>query len=738
MAGSAFPSPFVRGNSTFSDLLALVTVTVLTAPPLLDRGEMVRETDTTTETTGTETPGTETSAGAGAGGAAGAAAHATGTSVHATGERAVAIGGSNSGIVVTGDHNVVLTHSGYEEIPSLRELPLMEAPVLAGSPPVTLFGREELVDTVVEELTAGHSVQLDGKEHVGKKAITDAVHARLAARGTRGHVLMPPTGEGHTLQGVYDRLARAFFGRELLREVDETILHAAVAEAPSTLITLIDCDLSREDLTRLLRTFPTCVFLITSPRPTLPAPGVTHQVQPLGRAAAVKLLSNELGLPLGPIGLKNLQFDHAYQETKGRPQRLLQYAEFIKASDDWHARAGEEPFDEPRETAPGALSPRHQAETLAIALSEPARQVLVALATFGTPLAPEWFSAVTGYPGAADAAPELRDRRLVTYESGAYRITEDAVDAVRAQKWARTDPRLAANGILALLDGPNAPELPDPYLLLAVARGLDDADHWATAIRFVRTAAPLALRAGRRQTALLLYALGKKAAGPGGTAADRQYFLDAGEHTRNLLEGDRAAVAAALAGLSLLAVQAGQSAAVVTGTTAVGVGKSAAAAAETKKAAGLLAKLTQTKAAVAAGAGAAAVGAATVVAVAVTGNEVPAGCAEVKQALTTYEAQREDMRTYRELADSYRRMASDLDAAAGKATDAAVRSAIRTKAADWNNEVAVAEQEDEDNRNATYGMHPDVEAALVGSHSLRMQIATYRDLGDPTCTNLLE
>ncbi|MGX1676351.1 hypothetical protein [Streptomyces sp. NPDC055400] len=652
----------------------------------------------------------------------------------------VVIEGSNHGIVNIGDNafNVIYDKGQFAEIRSVMELPLLTAPVLTDTSPAELFGRAALVEQVTDQLAAGRSVQLYGQEGVGRKAITQAVHQRLAARGTRGHVLLPDGGGGDTLQTLYDRLAKAFFGKGFLRQVDETMLRAAVAEA-AVHITVVDSTLSREDMSRLLGTFGSCTFLFTSPYRTLPAPGVAHHVQPLGRDAATELLSAGLGLQLDPTGLRNLQFDHAYSASRGWPQRLLQYAEFIKGSDEWRTRASEGPFDQPPEIDPsGELTPQHQAETLAVALSEPARQVLVALATFNTPLAPAWFVAITGNPQSADSAPELYDRRLVTREGDAYRITRDAVAAVIRQDWARTDARTAADGLTTQLAGADTQPPPDPHLLLAVARRLEDTRQWATAARFARITAPLALRSGRRQTALQLYALGKKAAGLGGTATDVDYFVHTEEQARNLLEGDRVAVAATLSALSLLAVHTGQTEA-TTSQAVQAVGHTARAAREASRTARLAAKLAQGKAAAAAAAGAVVVGGTAAVVMATTGGSgQPAGCTEVTQAFSAYHARSDNLRTYDELVTTERQMATDLDTAAGKATAPKVQSAIKAEVTDWNTKADTAQADGDKNRAATYPMHPKVEAALVSSASLAEETGSAARLMGSACPDMLK
>ncbi|KUL37773.1 hypothetical protein ADL22_20505 [Streptomyces sp. NRRL F-4489] len=627
----------------------------------------------------------------------------------------VVVHGDVTGIVATGAHslNVIYDGRALVEITSLRDLTPRQPPPLPAAGRTTLFGRDALVADVVARIRGGGSAQLYGKPGVGKKAVAAAVHRELAVQGRRGHVLYPRTGadEEESLQTLYGRLAGALFGTHFLRAVDETQLRAAVAAADfaGAHLTVIDCALPQSDLTRLLETFPGCTFLFTSPYATLPDTEGAHPVRPLSRTAAVELLSAEIGLPLGPAGLRNLQFDHVWRESGGEPQRICQYAQFIKGIDQWERRVREdgEPPDEPAPVDPALLSPRRQAEALAVALSEPARRALLALATFGTALPAAWIAPVTGYPQDGAAVAELHDRRLVRHVGGAYGITEDAAAAVRGQEWAPAAAATAAEGLLAAFarqDGPSGPE-PDPYLFLAVARALVHEERWALAARFARTAGPRALTQGRGQPALQLYVLGRMAAARSGLAKEVEFYDRAEKLTRDLLDGDKAGTAAVAAVLLAPALGA---AAVEGGKTLGFLGKLAATVS------------TKTGAAVTAGA---VVVAATTVVVAVNANAMPAGCKPAYAALEAYSGS-DKTRTYDQLADDTRTLTSALRSAAAEASEADIKSKFTQHADGLDTETAAAVRKNREQMNVKYPPHPDVIAALAGSERLRHQIST--------------
>ncbi|MFD7919003.1 hypothetical protein ACFV3R_07255 [Streptomyces sp. NPDC059740] len=611
----------------------------------------------------------------------------------------VVVHGDNHGVVSTGPHsvNLVFTSQGPQQVDNLRELPLHEAPLLPTAPALRLFGRDELVAEVAARVAAGGHAQLYGRAGVGRSAVAEAVHHRLAAQGRRGHVLRQQESEPGTLDSVYRRLATAFFGRTFLR-VDEADLRAAVAGVRDVHVTLLDTALDRADLNRLTETFAGCTFLFTSPHLTLPDTAGAHHVQPLGRHAAVALLSAELGLDPGPVGLRNLQFDHAYRESGGRPQRLRQYAEFIKGMDQWRARVTREPHDQPPPVDPAGLSPERQAQTLALALGEPARRVLVALATFGVPVTAHWFAPVTGCPADAAAGPELLDRRLVTLEGEAYRITQDAAQAVRGLEWPAAPAVTAAEGVMAAVAAAEVDPPVDPGLLTALTRALNADREWAVASHFVRTVLPVALAAGALRTVAELYALGRTAALRGGLRREHAHYLRAEEQTRKLLEGDRTVVAAALV---LLASPVAPAAIASGGKVSAVVGKFVSAV--TTKA-GMTVAAVSVAAAATAG-----------VVVAVTSDSTPAGCEQAlsaNQALSTGKP-----RTYPELATTYRQMATGMDEAAGAADEDKVRSVLRAQAADFRQQ---AEEVAGKSAGGSTGrpLHPDVVAAMVGGEKL--------------------
>ena len=441
----------------------------------------------------------------------------------------VAVGDGNVQILVDVDGSTQFGH-----VHGGVALQVRDVPVLTPRARRDLVGRKSLIEHVSWDLYRQTSVQLFGVPGVGRTAVAEAVLRRLAAAEVRG-VELRPQNQPHTLESLYRRLVHVFFG-EIWYQPEEAVLRLEVARADlHALIVIMDCDLDHEDLSRLLGSFPGCTFLLTSRQQTLGEDaGAAYEVDPLTPGQARQLVTRELGSDLA--GLQNLQWTEAYRLAGGQVQRLMEHVAFIKRA---ATRSGH------TDLQPAPL--KEQVAILVAGLSEPARQVLIAMATFGITLTPALFGAVTGLPRAARAAGELVAAGLIKEEGDAFSITLDAAQVV-ADGGERTDPKVAADGLMPLLE---APDPPDPHLLLAVARALHDAGHDAYTSWLTRAAAPLALAAGEVEVWIRLVALGAQSASKSRRKLDLEFFLNE-QHTSSLLRGDTIAAAAALAALGKL------------------------------------------------------------------------------------------------------------------------------------------------------------------------------------------
>jgi hypothetical protein len=424
-----------------------------------------------------------------------------------------------------------LTELRPQEIPALRTLREPE--------PV---GRATIVGQVAAQLRARTSVQLYGPAGIGKKAIARAVIRELRDDAVRGVELRPRLSQENTLTTLCEQLAGVFFHVSIIDPAEEQLWTAA--RGITALVVIYDCELPADQVGRLLATFPGCVFLLTSERPTIGRAGAAREIEPLDQRSALALVTQELGHD--PVGLQQAQAGQACDLAAGQVQRLLLYAAFLRSTEWW---PGHRPLPE--------LTVTEVATVLAGGLSGPARQVLVALATFGTGLPPDLFAAVTGLtpqrPGEdLRIAAELLAARLVSERGSEVIITADANAAVRAT-WPPASAQAAAQGLLPLLTSGDAARPVSADLLVAVARQLAGRGEDAQlATRFIRAAAPAAMRARQTRAWIQLIELGLREAAAAGSQPDREYFLQE-EHTRALFQDDKAAAGAAV--LELLSLQ---------------------------------------------------------------------------------------------------------------------------------------------------------------------------------------
>jgi hypothetical protein len=441
----------------------------------------------------------------------------------------IAIGDGNFQVQVTMDGS-----SQFGRVQGGVALQVRELPPLAPAVRPDLVGRDALVEQVAADLMRDKNVQLFGPPGVGRSAVAEAVLRRLSAAQVRVAEIRPGA-QPYTLASLYQRLVQVFFGSEW-HQPEEAVLRLEIARAGlRALIMIIDCDLDRHEINRLLGSFPGCAFLLTSHRQSLSADaGAAYEVDPLTPDQARELLTRELGRDLA--GRQNLQWREAYRQTGGQVQRLIEHAAFVKRVS---ARPGQ--------TDLVNLPIIEQVADLVAGLDEPARRVLLAMSTFGLALRPDVFAAVTGIPAAAHAAGELLAAGLITGEGPVFRIVPDAA-RIMARDHERSSPTVAADGLMPLLQ---TADPADSHLVLAVAKALHAEGNDAYTARLVRIAIPVAVAAGQVEVWFQLVALGTQAATRSRRQPDLAFFLKE-QHTSALVRGDTAAAAAALAALGVL------------------------------------------------------------------------------------------------------------------------------------------------------------------------------------------
>ena len=258
---------------------------------------------------------------------------------------------------------------------------------------------------------------------IGKKAIARAVIRELSHDAVRGVELRPRLSQENTLTTLYEQLVSVFFHVSVTDPAEEQLWTAA--RGIVALVVIYDCELPADQVGRLLATFLAVFVLLTSQHLAYqPGCQFRQAIEPLDRRSALTLVTQELGHDTA--GLQRAQAEQACDLAAGQVQRLLLYAAFLRSTEWW---PGHRPLPE--------LTVAEVATVLAGGLSEPARQVLVVLATFGAGVPPDLFTAVAGLrplrPGGDLAvAAELLTARLVTEQGSEISITADANAAVRS------------------------------------------------------------------------------------------------------------------------------------------------------------------------------------------------------------------------------------------------------------------------------------------------------------------
>ena len=430
--------------------------------------------------------------------------------------------------VSAGGETTLADGTGRLDALSPRPLPALRAPAGRAEP----VGRADLVARSCRALGDGRSVQLVGGVGVGRAAVAAAVVQRLAAESRPGAQLLGGA-RPHTLSSLYTRLSGLFFDA-LWHEPEEDALRGLTRRTqPKGIIVVTDCDLVGDGTTRLLESFPECVFLFTSTAATLGDAEYTYEVPPFGVEETAQLVQNALGRELRETDLDQVRRAHAL--AQGRVAALATYAAFLRrvAAD-------------PRHTEVVALPPAQQAALLVAGLDEPLRWVLAALGAFGA--APHaLFPVLAGFDaaGTPEALATLEHAGLVTLAEAGYLATEDAAAATGGMVDARYAHALAER-LCATYATPHAvPDTVPTQFALEVVRALIAAQDWDAAARLARAASAAAAEGGRVPVWSELIALGAEAARNADRRDDLAYFLRQ-QHTDALLRSDAAAAAALL------------------------------------------------------------------------------------------------------------------------------------------------------------------------------------------------
>ncbi|WP_405873893.1 ATP-binding protein [Streptomyces sp. NBC_00005] len=246
------------------------------------------------------------------------------------------VGGSVTGSVIAGNHNVVVDAQHGSQVtvvvgperphPQRRE----RAEVLPRSLPEPV-GREEAAQALAAAVRAGGPVQLWGPPGVGKTTLL-----RHAAR------LLPPGPDGTVFLGGANRDVE-----DLAQDVFEAC-YEAPGYAPNrtelqrlmtgvrVTVYVDDADLTSDQLLELMDAAPQATFVFASAERTLWSGGTALELCGLSQTAGLELLERELGGPLP--GMDHETAAALWQAAGGLPLPLLRAAAVARSDPQGEGR----------------------------------------------------------------------------------------------------------------------------------------------------------------------------------------------------------------------------------------------------------------------------------------------------------------------------------------------------------------------------------------------------------------
>ncbi|MFE2373965.1 ATP-binding protein [Streptomyces sp. NPDC059398] len=454
------------------------------------------------------------------------------------GTHRIDIGGSVTGSVIAGNHNVVVDAQQGSQVTVLLgpERPRPErrerAEVLPRSLPEPV-GREEAARALAAAVLAGGPVQLWGPPGVGKTTLL-----RHAAR------LLPPGPDGTVFLGGADRDIE-----DLAQDVFEAC-YEAPGYAPNraelrrlmagvrVTVYVDDADLTSDQLLELMDLAPQAAFVFASAERTLWSGGTALELCGLSETDGLALLERELGVPLPDADRETAA--SLCRAAGGLPLPLLRAAAVARSGPEGGVRLPR--VGEVADLLPALLG--------RLAGDEPVMAVLHLLATFdGAEVAAVHVGALTevAEPGAVcDRLVGLGLARLGEY---GYASVADTVPVVR-QRFAAPFPadRLCDHFTRwAALRETTPQELAAHGGVLAkVAEVAESAGRPDLAVRLARATSPGLARSLRFGAWGRLLGRGWVASRAAGDRQAEAYFLHE-EAVRALLTGKRVVYAALLA-----------------------------------------------------------------------------------------------------------------------------------------------------------------------------------------------
>ncbi|BBB02034.1 hypothetical protein RVR_9731 [Actinacidiphila reveromycinica] len=452
------------------------------------------------------------------------------------------IGGSVTGSVVAGDHNVVVDarHGSQVTVVAAAERPRPErrerAEVLPRALPAPV-GREEAEQALAAAVRGGGPVQVWGSPGVGKTTLL-----RHAARS------LPPGADGTVFLSGARRDVE-----DLAQDIFEACYEApGYAPGRAELTRLMagvrvtvyvdDAEMSSDQLLELLDTAPDATFVLATAERTLWSGGTALELTGLSQDAGRRLLERELG-----GALADTERDAAaalWQAAAGRPLPLLRAAALARSDGSDSRREGGPRL--PRVAEVTCLLPALLDQ---LASDQPVMGVLHLLATFDeAEVAAAHVGALAEVSDPAAVCDHLVRLGLARLGEHGYASVADTVPVVRGRFTAPFPAeRLCVHfAQWAALPGTTPSELAaHAPVFERVAEAAEAAGRPDLAVRLAQAAAPGLARSLRFAAWGRMLGRGWFAARAAGDRPAQAYFLHE-QAVRALLIGRRVAYAALL------------------------------------------------------------------------------------------------------------------------------------------------------------------------------------------------
>ncbi|MFC4909597.1 hypothetical protein [Actinomadura gamaensis] len=447
----------------------------------------------------------------------------------------ISVGGSVSGTVIVGDHNVIV-RSGLSEVaaregPPPRPVPRRPLGFASPRPGPEPIGRDAELREIRDALDQRVPVEVVGPPGIGKSLLLRAVAAECGAAGTEV-VFLPAAGL--PVEDIVQELFQACYETEGYKP--DTAHVRRLMGAVRAVLVVDDVLATPDEIAVLLDAVPSSSLLIASLRGCLGGEGRTVEPAGLGEEDALSLVRRELGRSLSADERDLVETFR--RDAAGHPLALVQAARAIRSAAD------------------RAVLPDRQALATALAtgLDERARAVLALLLTVDPVPVPG--EHVAKLADAEEALDQLVGSGVVTREPEGFRVAQPIGHLVARAAEPVPDPGGYAQRLAAwAADAPAERIAAVAALIVSVlAAALADQAHLQTRTlaRAVAPALCLTLRWGAWRQAL---ALGGQASHALGSADDRAYFEHEDKNRRAAL--GKGALAGAAAGVAFWAGRAG-------------------------------------------------------------------------------------------------------------------------------------------------------------------------------------